>query len=119
MLRDISADKAIERQLAAAYSYDTLTSIPNRALFMDRLGEAVRTARLGGEGVALMVCDIDRFRAVNDTAGHRTADDLLRIVARRLERQIDLKSVVQGTSVTVRVDLGVRRLITTKTQKIT
>src|SRR3546814_2459560 len=101
MLRDISADKAIERQLAAAYSYDTLTSIPNSALFMDRLGEAVRTARLGGEGVALLVCDIDRFRAVNDTAGHRTAEELLRIVARRLARQIrggDRKS----TSLTTR-----------------
>src|SRR3546814_9275556 len=80
MLRDISADKAIERHLAAAYSYDTLTSIPNRALFMDRLGEAVRTARISGEGVALLVCDIDRFRAVNDTAGQRTADELLRVV---------------------------------------
>lgn len=88
IMRDVTAERAIERQLAAAYSYDMLTSIPNRTLFMDRLGEAVRAARASGEGLALLVCDIDRFRAVNETAGHRTADELLRIVARRLERQI-------------------------------
>ncbi|MFN4090830.1 MAG: diguanylate cyclase domain-containing protein, partial [Alphaproteobacteria bacterium] len=88
MLRDVFADRAIERQLAAAYSYDMLTAVPNRTLFLDRLGEAVRAARATGEGLALLVCDIDRFRALNETAGHRPADELLRIVARRLERQV-------------------------------
>src|SRR5690606_22547329 len=59
MVRDVSADKAIERQLAAAYSYDSLTALPNRTLFMDRLAEAVRVAQTKEERVALIVCDID------------------------------------------------------------
>jgi diguanylate cyclase (GGDEF)-like protein len=71
------------RHLAA---HDVLTDLPNRAQFETQLGEALRSARATGDGIALLYLDLDRFKQVNDTLGHPAGDELLRIFAARLAR---------------------------------
>jgi diguanylate cyclase (GGDEF)-like protein len=65
--------------------HDALTGLPNRELFRDRIDQAVRTARRGGEISAVMLMDLDHFKEINDTLGHHHGDRLLEEVARRLE----------------------------------
>jgi diguanylate cyclase (GGDEF)-like protein len=65
-------------------THDTLTGLPNRALFADRVGQALAASRRTGARHAVMLLDLDRFKEVNDTLGHRYGDDLLRNVAERL-----------------------------------
>jgi diguanylate cyclase (GGDEF)-like protein len=64
--------------------YDTLTGLPNRALFMERLGRALERAEPTGSEVAVIFVDLDGFKAVNDTHGHEAGDRLLVAVAGRL-----------------------------------
>jgi diguanylate cyclase (GGDEF)-like protein/PAS domain S-box-containing protein len=65
--------------------YDTVTGLPNRVLFLDRLGRAVeRAQREPGYVCAVLFLDIDRFKIVNDSFGHSMGDQLLRIIAQRL-----------------------------------
>jgi diguanylate cyclase (GGDEF)-like protein/PAS domain S-box-containing protein len=67
-------------------TYDPLTGLPNRALFMERLSQALARSRRGSDALfAVVFLDLDRFKSVNDTLGHLTGDQLLVEVARRLE----------------------------------
>jgi diguanylate cyclase (GGDEF)-like protein/PAS domain S-box-containing protein len=84
------AGEAIERarmadSLRHMALHDPLTGAPNRALFIDRLERALHEARQAGEYVTVMFLDIDDFKAVNDTWGHRVGDGLVTEVARRLQ----------------------------------
>lgn len=72
-----------EKILRLAYQ-DTLTSLPNRALFNDRLDQAIRLARRDCAPLTIMTMDIDRFRHVNDTLGHPVGDRVLQAVGARL-----------------------------------
>jgi len=84
LVNDISARKALEVQLAHRAQHDALTGLPNRALFEDRLAQAmIRRARTG-EAMALMYLDVDHFKRVNDTYGHASGDALLKTFAARL-----------------------------------
>src|SRR6185312_4918190 len=64
--------------------HDSLTELPNRVLFQDRVCQAIRSAEREGGGVAVLVMDLDRFKEINDTLGHATGDRLLVEAARRL-----------------------------------
>jgi diguanylate cyclase (GGDEF)-like protein len=64
--------------------HDALTGLPNRTLFDDRLDHALAQAARDGEGVAVMVIDVDRFKQINDTHGHSAGDAVLRAIAERV-----------------------------------
>jgi len=82
---DISHRKHVESQLAYNASHDVLTQLPNRALLEDRLEQACRFAQRHGRTLALLFVDLDGFKLINDSLGHRTGDQLLIEVARRLK----------------------------------
>lgn len=82
---DISQRKETEEVLHRLAYYDNLTGLPNRALFSDRLHQALNNMKRRQKLMALMVLDLDRFKVVNDTMGHEAGDILLQEVASRLK----------------------------------
>ena len=81
---DLTERKLAEERLAHLAHHDTLTGLPNRTLFHDRLSLALAQARRNGWKVGLLFIDLDRFKMVNDTLGHVQGDQLLRTVSERL-----------------------------------
>nr|WP_281381189.1 EAL domain-containing protein [Methylobacterium brachythecii] len=81
---DITRRKEAELKIAHMATHDALTGLPNRALFRERLDEELATVRQQGGGFAILACDLDRFKTVNDSLGHPAGDELLRVIARRL-----------------------------------
>jgi diguanylate cyclase (GGDEF)-like protein/PAS domain S-box-containing protein len=81
---DITERRRAEEQLARLAHYDSLTALPNRVLFADRLGQAMIEADRHGRLVGVAFLDLDRFKNVNDTLGHDAGDQLLKAVAERL-----------------------------------
>lgn len=86
-VRDITEQKRIERQLRHNATHDPLTGLPNRSLFVERLGKAM-TYSIGSSkpGYAVLFLDLDGFKVVNDSLGHAAGDDLLAEIAHRLRR---------------------------------
>ena len=82
---DISRLKFAEEQWQRLAYFDSLTNLPNRALFKDRLQQAVVKAARMGESLLLLFIDLDEFKVVNDSLGHDVGDLLLGEAARRLE----------------------------------
>ncbi|MGY1488217.1 EAL domain-containing protein [Methylobacillus pratensis] len=82
--RDISDRKKVEEVITRQAYHDTLTGLPNRALFKDRLNVALNHAKRNQQQLAIMFLDLDRFKWVNDTLGHFYGDELLKHVAQRL-----------------------------------
>ncbi|HSK95952.1 MAG TPA: EAL domain-containing protein, partial [Euzebyales bacterium] len=88
VLRDVTERKRLDAELQRLAHFDTLTGLPNRKLFMDRLSQALARARRDGTPLAVLFCDLDGFKRINDTLGHGHGDDLLREVAMRLQQRI-------------------------------
>jgi diguanylate cyclase (GGDEF)-like protein len=75
-----------EEDLVFQATHDALTGLPNRAQVLDRIRQAVARARRSRTSVAVIFIDLDNFKGVNDSFGHGVGDDVLRAMARRLER---------------------------------
>jgi diguanylate cyclase (GGDEF)-like protein/PAS domain S-box-containing protein len=97
--RDITAQKASEQQLVHRAEHDSLTDLPNRGLFMDRLRSGIARAKRNNQPLALLFVDLNDFKPINDEHGHQTGDRLLRVVAQRLMaavREVDTVARVGG-----------------------
>jgi diguanylate cyclase (GGDEF)-like protein/PAS domain S-box-containing protein len=96
---DITERKDIEEHMQHMAQYDALTHLPNRALFEDRLHQALAAAQRNKAHLALMFIDLDKFKPVNDTYGHGVGDLLLKDVALRIQdclRESDTAARVGG-----------------------
>jgi PAS domain S-box-containing protein len=80
VITDITLHKLAEARIQRVAHHDSLTGLPNRLLFNDRLDQAVRLARRTGTQFALLYIDLDKFKPVNDTFGHAAGDELLKAV---------------------------------------
>jgi diguanylate cyclase (GGDEF)-like protein len=83
--RDVTDRVRAEQRIRHNAYHDSLTQLPNRALFQDRLTQEVGRARRAGSNTAVLLLDVDRFKTINDTLGHAAGDMLLVEVAKRLK----------------------------------
>ena len=105
--KDITERKALEQQLHHQAFYDPLTGLPNRALFMERLEHASTRANRRDSRIALLFVDLDNFKVINDSLGHKAGDQLLKAVAERLKsylRPEDTAARLGGDEFTILVE---------------
>jgi diguanylate cyclase (GGDEF)-like protein len=101
--------EAANKQLRHLATHDALTGLPNRVLMHDRLGQASKHADRHGQSFGLILLDLDRFKLVNDSLGHRAGDELLKEVAHRLKgvvREIDTVARLGGDEFVLIVSPG-------------
>lgn len=88
LFSDITQQKEHQKSLEYMAYHDPLTQLPNRALFSDRLQQAVARAARNKESVAICYFDLDNFKPINDNLGHETGDQLLIMLAERLRANL-------------------------------
>ena len=93
---DITAEKLAEQRIQHLATHDSLTNLPNRAMFNELLGIAVQTAHRHAAGLAVLFIDLDGFKVINDSLGHEAGDQLLCRVGDRL------KQLLRGSDVVAR-----------------
>jgi diguanylate cyclase (GGDEF)-like protein/PAS domain S-box-containing protein len=97
-LLDISERKRYLEQIERKANFDDLTGLPNRNLLTDRLNHAIQHAQREGGTLAVLLLNLDRFKAINDNLGHQAGDEILRSVAERLNH------LVRKTDTFARID---------------
>jgi diguanylate cyclase (GGDEF)-like protein/PAS domain S-box-containing protein len=85
---DITEFKLTEERIQRVAHHDSLTGLPNRLLFNDRLSQVISLAKRDSRQFALLYLDLDKFKLVNDTLGHTAGDELLQSAAARIRRQV-------------------------------
>ncbi len=106
-VQDVSARIRAEERLQYLATRDTLTGLPNRLLLHERLAQAIAKAKRSGHRVGVLFIDLDRFKNVNDTLGHRIGDELLKLVTQALAeslRETDLLARLGGDEFMVIVE---------------
>jgi diguanylate cyclase (GGDEF)-like protein/PAS domain S-box-containing protein len=96
---DITERKATEEYINQLAFYDVLTQLPNRRLLQERMKHALEVSHRSGSQLAVLMMDLDKFKAVNDTLGHAAGDELLQQVAVRIKtclRQVDMVARLGG-----------------------
>jgi diguanylate cyclase (GGDEF)-like protein/PAS domain S-box-containing protein len=88
MATDITEQRLAEQRMQHIAHHDSLTGLPNRLLFNDRMGQAMVQANREASQFALLFLDLDKFKPVNDTFGHDAGDQLLKTVADRIRKQV-------------------------------
>jgi PAS domain S-box-containing protein len=86
--QDITERKEVEEELRHQAFYDSLTDLPNRLLFLDRLDHALARAGREGDPIAVLLIDLDDFKVVNDSLGHDAGNTVLAEVAERLRGSV-------------------------------
>jgi len=86
VISDITYRKKSDQELRQLANFDSLTELPNRSLFMDRLTHALAASKRNNLQFALLFIDLDNFKTINDSMGHSFGDQLLKKVAKRLRR---------------------------------
>jgi diguanylate cyclase (GGDEF)-like protein/PAS domain S-box-containing protein len=121
LAQDVTTRVLAEERLVHQATHDSLTGLPNRTMLQERLRQAVTRARRSGCRVATLFVDLDRFKDVNDTLGHRIGDELLREISGRLMRVVresDLLVRLSGDEFMVVleqvVDLDAPRIVASK-----
>ncbi len=109
--KDISQRKKAEKELLKQKEileyqahHDSLTQLPNRLLFNDRLNHAIKSAKRNSHKIALLFIDLDHFKEINDSLGHTVGDEVLKVVTQRLNktiREIDTLSRLGGDEFTI------------------
>lgn len=110
--RNITEKKIYEEKLDHLAHHDALTGLPNRLLFSDRLTQRLAQARRTGKSLSVMFIDLDGFKEINDTLGHKVGDELLKAVAQRLRaclRDTDTLARMGGDEFTVILGEGGER----------
>jgi diguanylate cyclase (GGDEF)-like protein/PAS domain S-box-containing protein len=88
IVQDITERKLAEQQIEKLAFYDPLTQLPNRRLLNELLHRNINISRRTGEQLAVLMLDLDYFKAVNDSLGHSAGDELLQQVAERISKQL-------------------------------
>ncbi|MBH0231680.1 EAL domain-containing protein [Halobacillus yeomjeoni] len=92
--KDVTTRKQMEEKIKYHAYYDSVTNIPNRVLFQDRLNQALTYAEMQKRSLAILFLDLDRFKKINDTFGHGFGDSVLKSVAARLDSAIPKEATV-------------------------
>lgn len=88
IIRDITERKQAEEKIKYLANYDSLTDIPNRGFLMQQFDEILEQAKRTKTKFAVMLFDVDKFKAINDVYGHNAGDEVLRNIARRLQEAV-------------------------------
>lgn len=96
-VQDVTEEVAATEALAFRAMHDALTGLPNRALFLDRLGVELAHSARAGSDLAVMFLDLDGFKVINDGMGHQAGDELLKAIA------VNLLSVVRAGETVARL----------------
>ena len=94
IVEDISDRRAAEARIQYLATHDEMTGLVNRTMFGEFLARAIARCHRPGRGFAVMFLDLDRFKVVNDSLGHETGDELLRVIALRLRTTLRTSDVV-------------------------
>jgi diguanylate cyclase (GGDEF)-like protein len=110
IMRDVTDRKQAEARIHHLACHDSLTGLPNRAMFLQELQRHARAVAARGQRLAVLYVDLDRFTRINDTLGHDIGDALLKSVAQRITRSLRADDLLARNNDPAAVEPGVARL---------